>query len=103
MVWFRRHVTLTAAQAAQPATLTLGGIDEVDQTWVNGRPIGNTFGWGTPRSYELPPGTLHEGDNLIVVNVLSTWDKGGMLGPPDANGLALWGRNSDPARQRLAL
>ena len=84
MVWFRRHVTLTAAQAAQPATLTLGGIDEVDQTWLNGRPIGNTFGWGTPRSYELPPGTLHEGDNLIVVNVLSTWDKGGMLGPPDA-------------------
>jgi len=84
MVWFRRHVTLTAAQAAQPATLTLGGIDEVDQTWLNGRPIGNTFGWGTPRSYELPPDTLHEGDNLIVVNVLSTWDKGGMLGPPDA-------------------
>jgi sialate O-acetylesterase len=84
MVWFRRRVTLTAAQAAQPMTLTLGGIDEVDQTWVNGRPIGNTFGWGTPRTYELPPGTLHEGDNLIVVNVLSTWDKGGMLGPPEA-------------------
>ena len=89
MVWYRTHVTLTAAQAAQPATLSLGGIDEVDQTWVNGRPIGNTFGWGTPRTYELASGTLRAGDNLVVVNVLGTWDKGGMLGPPDAIALRL--------------
>ncbi len=44
MVWFRRNVTLTAAQAAGAATLSLGGIDEVDETWVNGKPIGNSFG-----------------------------------------------------------
>jgi sialate O-acetylesterase len=84
MVWFRRQFTLTAAQAAQPAVLSLGAIDEVDQTWVNGEPAGNSFGWGTPRAYQLPAGRLREGDNLIVVNVLSTWDKGGMYGPPDA-------------------
>jgi sialate O-acetylesterase len=89
MVWYRTHVTLTPAQAAQPATLSLGGIDEVDETWVNGRPVGNTFGWGTPRRYELPAGTLQAGDNLVVVNVLSTWDKGGLLGPADAIGLRL--------------
>ena len=62
MVWFRRSVDLTAAQAAQPATLALGGIDEVDQTWVNGRIVRNTFGWGTRRTYRLPAGTLHAGD-----------------------------------------
>jgi sialate O-acetylesterase len=84
MVWFRRSVTLTGAQAAQPATLSLGSIDEVDQTWVNGQPVGNTFGWGTPRVYELPAGRLHAGKNLVVVNVLSTWASGGMLGPADA-------------------
>ena len=83
MVWFRRHVKLTAAQAAQAASLALGAIDELDQTWVNGRPIGNTFGWGTPRAYELPAGSLQEGDNLIVINVLSTWAQGGMFGPPE--------------------
>jgi sialate O-acetylesterase len=59
----------------------------VDETWVNGAPIGNTFGWGTERTYELPKGTLREGDNLVVVNVLNTWGAGGMLGP--ANRLAL--------------
>jgi sialate O-acetylesterase len=30
---------------------------------------------------------LHAGENLVVVNVLSTWDQGGLLGPPDAMAL----------------
>ena len=83
MVWYRRDVTLTRAQAEQTATLALGGIDEVDQTWVNGRPVGNTFGWGTERAYELPRGVLEEGRNVLVVNVLNTWAAGGLLGPAD--------------------
>jgi sialate O-acetylesterase len=88
MVWYRRSFSLTPAQAAQPAALSLGGIDEVDQTWVNGRVIRNTFGWGTPRSYRLPAGTLRAGENIVVVNVLSTWDAGGLVGPADALALA---------------
>lgn len=83
MVWYRRTVHLTAAQAAQGATLALGGIDEIDQTWVNGRTIGASFGWGAPRTYALAPGALREGENVIVVNVLSTWDAGGLIGPPE--------------------
>jgi sialate O-acetylesterase len=83
MVWFRRSVNLSAQQAAQPAALSLGAIDEVDETWVNQRAIGNSFGWGTERTYDLPAGVLHAGDNSIIINVLSTWDAGGMYGPPD--------------------
>ena len=84
MVWYRRSFRLAPAQAGQPVTLSLGGIDEVDQTWVNGRAIRNTFGWGARRTYRLPAGTLRAGDNVVVVNVLSTWDAGGLTGPPDA-------------------
>ena len=83
MVWFRRTVTLSAEQAARGAALSLGAIDEVDETWVNDQPIANSFGWGTERTYELPAGVLRAGENSIVVNVLSTWDAGGMYGPPD--------------------
>jgi sialate O-acetylesterase len=83
MVWFRRAFHLTPEQSAQAATLSLGGIDEVDETWVNGRVIRNTFGWGTERVYRLPAGILRAGDNTVVVNVLSTWDAGGMVGPED--------------------
>jgi sialate O-acetylesterase len=83
MVWFRRSFSLTPEQAAAPATLSLGAIDEVDETWVNGRVIRNTFGWGADRTYRLPAGTLRAGDNVLVVNVLSTWDAGGMTGPAE--------------------
>jgi sialate O-acetylesterase len=89
MVWFRRTVTLTDAQASRAATLMLGGIDKVDQTWVNGRPIGNSFGYGTERPYELPAGTLRAGDNAIVVNVSSGCCAAGMYGPPEHMGLRL--------------
>jgi sialate O-acetylesterase len=83
MVWFRRTIFLTREQAAKAADLSLGAIDEVDETWVNERAIGNSFGWGTERTYRVPAGVLHAGKNTIVVNVLSTWDAGGMYGPPD--------------------
>jgi sialate O-acetylesterase len=96
MVWYRRSFELTPEQAAQPATLSLGGIDEVDQTWVNGRVIRNTFGWGTPRAYRLPAGILHAGENVLVVNVLSTWDAGGLIGPADALALAFEDGTSVP-------
>ena len=82
MVWFRRTFRLTSQQAARPATLSLGGIDEVDETWVNGRVIRNTFGWGDQRVYPIPAGVLRAGENVVTVNVLSTWDAGGMTGPP---------------------
>ncbi|MEA3058393.1 MAG: sialate O-acetylesterase, partial [Sphingomonadales bacterium] len=41
-VWFRRTFTLTPAEAAQGATLSLGVFDDMDQTWVNGVPVGGT-------------------------------------------------------------
>ena len=72
MVWYRTTVTLTAEQAAQPATLALGNVDEIDQTWVNGRGVGSAYG-GADRQYTLPAGLLHAGDNTVVVNVLDTY------------------------------
>jgi sialate O-acetylesterase len=83
MVWFRRAVTLTAVQATSDATLSIGAIDEIDETWVNGRPIANSFGYSTERTYHVPAGLLHAGENTLTINVLSTWDAGGMYGPPD--------------------
>ena len=79
LVWFRTTVRLTAAQAQSAATLLLGPINQVDETWINGRAIGNTFGYGTERSYRVPAGVLHAGVNVIVANVLSTYGSGGLL------------------------
>ena len=89
MLWYRTQVKLTASQAAQEATLLLGGADEVDQTWVNGRSVGSSYGPDTQRRYALPKGTLKSGDNLIVVNVLDTYKDGGLAGPASAHALQL--------------
>lgn len=87
MVWYRSQVTLTAAQAAQGATLELGPVDETDMTWVNGVGVGSQYAPGEPRSYPLPPGLLKAGTNHIVVNVLDTWSDGGLAGPASAHAL----------------
>ncbi|MGH8027890.1 MAG: sialate O-acetylesterase, partial [Pseudoxanthomonas sp.] len=87
MVWYRTTVTLTAAQAAQPALLALGPADEIDMTWVNGRAVGSTYGADAGRKYSLPPDLLREGSNVIVVNVLDTYRDGGLAGPASLHAL----------------
>jgi len=95
LVWCRTQFTLTPEQAQSlqtraarnatatapttAATVSLGNINQVDETWINGRAVGNTFGYGTPRTYQLPPAMLHAGSNTLVINVLSTYGEGGLL------------------------
>jgi sialate O-acetylesterase len=78
VVWYRKKITLTAAQARQSATLSLAQVDEVDLTFVNGIAIGSSS--GGDRKYAIPPKLLKAGDNNIVVNALDTWAAGGMYG-----------------------
>lgn len=80
-VWLRRHVTLTAAEAAGVATLHVGLVDDCDETFVNGLAVGHTCGWDRPRAYAVPAGLLHEGDNLVAVRVTDTGGDGGIHGP----------------------
>ncbi|MGH8230331.1 MAG: sialate O-acetylesterase, partial [Steroidobacteraceae bacterium] len=79
LIWYRTRFTLSAAQAAAGSTLALGPINQVDETWINGRALGNTFGYGTERSYAIPTGLLRAGLNTLVVNVTSTYGGGGLL------------------------
>lgn len=81
MVWAQSSVTLTAAEAAHAATLSLGVIDEIDETWVNGIAVGNTFGWDNKRQYKLPAGLLHAGENRVTVNLVDSSGFGGFAGP----------------------
>jgi sialate O-acetylesterase len=78
--WYGAAVRLTPAQAAQAATLELGQIDDIDTSWVNGKPAGFTSGAGTSRAYRLPAGALKAGDNTVVVSIVDLWSFGGMYG-----------------------
>lgn len=83
-VWFRRTVDLDARQAAGPAHLALGLVDDCDETWVNGVAVGRTCGWDRPRRYVLPAGLLRAGRNTVAVRVLDTGGGGGFHGDAEA-------------------
>ncbi len=97
-VWYRTNVRLTAQHAAQGATLSLGTIDEIDSTWVNGAFVGATSNAGAQRNYTLPAGLLHAGDNLIVVAAVDTYATGGLYGPAETRALRFADGSSAPLR-----
>ena len=78
-MWLATHVTLTTAQAAQPATLELGRVVEEEKSWVNGVGIGGSS-IAPNAQHLLPPGLLHEGDNTITLNIFCSWKNCGLVG-----------------------
>lgn len=82
-VWFRKHITLSAEQAAAPATLNLATVDERDTTWVNGVKIGETLGPAIRRAYAIPAGVLKAGGNVIAVRAIDESGGGGLRSTPE--------------------
>jgi sialate O-acetylesterase len=96
IVWYRTTFTLTPQQAKQRAKLSLGTVDEIDETWVNGVPVGYTSGAGTNREYELSVAKLHAGENTIAIAALDTYATGGIYGPAEARAVRLADGTSIP-------
>ena len=82
-VWLRQTITLTAEQAEEDGALSIGAIDDLDLTFVNGEPVGYTFGWGVERTYRVPSEFLRAGENEILIAANNMWDTGGFYGGPD--------------------
>ena len=78
-VWLRQDFVLTAEQAQAAGTLSVGALDDLDLTWVNGHPVGYTFGWGVERRYNVPASYLHAGRNSVLIAVDNMWDTGGFF------------------------
>jgi sialate O-acetylesterase len=79
-MWLSTHVRLTAAQAAEAATLTLGRANEEEKSWVNGVGVGGSSQQPDAR-HDLPRGLLREGDNSITLNIFCSWKNCGLTGP----------------------
>ncbi|MFA6113680.1 MAG: sialate O-acetylesterase [Sphingomonas sp.] len=87
-MWLRTTVDLTAAQAAQAATLDLGSVNEEDQSWINGKGVGGTS-WSKQALHDIPAGVLHAGANIIVTNIFCSWRNCGMSGPAETRAIRL--------------
>ncbi|MFO7616855.1 MAG: sialate O-acetylesterase [Bacteroidales bacterium] len=82
------HLTFTVPKGwiKKELVLELGPIDEMDVTMVNGVVVGKHLmpsDWAKPRVYDIPPGTLHAGDNVLAVRVANTSGVGGINGKPE--------------------
>lgn len=83
VIWLAKEFTLTAQQAKQATTLSLGPIDDSDITWINGHKVGEHYNqWNKDRVYDIPSSILEEGKNQIVVRIEDYLGGGGIYGKP---------------------
>ena len=81
VVWFRKVVDLPAGDKAKKATLSLGPIDDSDETWINGIKVGATKNqYALPRNYVVPSSVLKPGKNIIAIRMEDMSGRGGIYG-----------------------
>ena len=89
--WFRKTVVAPEHWRDSSVVLRLGKIDDCDETFFNGKKIGQTgamppnfkTGHVTLREYALPPESIRYGEkNVIAVRVLDNGGKGGIYSGP---------------------
>jgi sialate O-acetylesterase len=83
VVWFRRTFELPAEWAGRDLILSLGPVDDVDTTFVNGVPVGGLSQWDAPRTYHVSARLLKAGTNTVAVRVLDGGVGGGIYGKPE--------------------
>ena len=97
VAWYRTSFSLDAKTVdrlrQQPPFLLLGRIDDADEAWLNGEPLGwsgrmpphyQTAAFGF-RTYRVPPGLLRaDAPNVLAVRVYDEGLEGGILEGPVA-------------------
>ena len=69
--WFRTTVTLPKELVGKRGVLRFGAMKDADTIYVNSQYVGNTTYEYPPRVYEVKDGILREGENEIVVHLMS--------------------------------
>ena len=79
--WFRKTVVLPNPLPAGRAFITLGVIEHMDTTYINGQWVGASAWVENPRFYFLKPDVLKPGTNQVAVRVFKTKPDGGFMSP----------------------
>ncbi len=79
VVWFRKNILVPKSMTGKPAKLILGRIVDADSVFINGIYVGSTSYQYPPRRYDIPDDLLQEGENTIVIRVISNIGKGGFV------------------------
>lgn len=80
MVWYQTTVEIPESMAGKELTLSLGAIDDTDNTYFNGVEIGHLDAWDAPRKYTVADSLATAGTAVISICVLDTGNGGGLHG-----------------------
>jgi alpha-L-fucosidase 2 len=83
-VWLRTSFDLPSEWKGNDLVLDLNRIRDQDFTYVNGKLVGSMENT-EPRKYIIPKNILMAGRNVIAVQVLNFFDKGGLAGYKDTS------------------
>lgn len=78
--WFRTSINISDLSKDYVLQVEKG-IDDSDQTYFNGKLIGNTYGWNIERKYSIPKNILKKGRNIIAIRVTDPGGGGGFNSP----------------------
>lgn len=93
VAWYRRQIEVPADWSGKKATLSVATVDDIDQTYVNGREVGSMNSWNAERSYPLPDDLLKPGTNTVAVRVTDGNGGGGIYGEPEKMFLEVQGKD----------
>lgn len=84
VVWFRKEIEIPEKYLGKDLVLSLGAIDDSDETYFNGEKIGQTMQkYAEARVYKIPANKLKNGKNIITIRVIDTGGGGGIYGKPE--------------------
>ena len=88
-VWFRKKVTIPQAWVNQELQVSLGQIDAVDETYVNGQKVGRTWFdtkeyWFVKRVYPVPASAVKGNEVTVAIRLLKLAYAMAPLGPVEA-------------------
>lgn len=90
---FRREIDWPAHAAGKPLFWSLGRVDENEESFVNGTPVGASRHWLLPRGHAVPAGIVKAGRNVLAVRVWDEGIHGGMCGSPEQLYIAVAGED----------
>ena len=81
--WFRKTVEIPASWAGKDLTLSLGPVDDFDETYWDGELVGSGKLWNKAREYTVPGRLVKGGKTVICVRCTDDHGEGGLYGASD--------------------
>ena len=100
IVWFRKTIKITPAMAGKELVISLGPIDDGDETYFNGELIGRNNNYQADRVYTVPADKVKAGKAVIAIRVTDNQGGGGLYG--EASKLKYYTKGNEKSAVTLA-